>query len=168
MAKIPIIRPFDPASPRDCLAWREVNLEWLQGRDLPPEEAQNYLEPRDMEILDNPAATVLAHGGCIWVAEASDSGAILGTIGLMVHDGHWEVIKLGVRASERGRGLGRALLETLIAHARAQGDIDRLVLDTASGLRPALRLYESLGFTRLSRPTGNFATADVAMELRFS
>jgi GNAT superfamily N-acetyltransferase len=78
------------------------------------------------------------------------------------------VIKLGVRASERGRGLGRALLEPLIAHARAQGDIDRLILDTASGLRPALRLYESLGFTRLSRPTGTFVTADVAMELRFS
>ena len=48
-----------------------------------------------------------------------------------------------------GRGIGRALLEHLIAQARARG-MESLWLETGStaAFTPALRLYESAGFVR--------------------
>ncbi|MGH7804750.1 MAG: GNAT family N-acetyltransferase, partial [Candidatus Binatia bacterium] len=48
-----------------------------------------------------------------------------------------------------GRGVGRAILEHLIAEARARG-MTSLWLETGSGepFVPALRLYESAGFVR--------------------
>jgi ribosomal protein S18 acetylase RimI-like enzyme len=45
----------------------------------------------------------------------------------------------------RGRGAGRALLEGAIAWLRAQG-LPRVVLWTAAGNTPALRLFEQSGF----------------------
>ena len=44
-----------------------------------------------------------------------------------------------------GRGLGRALVDTVVQSARAWG-IEHLVLTVTEGNRPACRLYESAGF----------------------
>jgi GNAT superfamily N-acetyltransferase len=58
-----------------------------------------------------------------------------------------EVKRLYVRACARGTGLGRALVETLLAHAREIG-YRELRLDTASSMSDAMRLYARLGFTQ--------------------
>jgi putative acetyltransferase len=56
-----------------------------------------------------------------------------------------------MRVADRflGRGVGRAILEHLIAEARGRG-MSRLWLETGSSeaFIPALHLYESAGFTR--------------------
>lgn len=57
--------------------------------------------------------------------------------------GHFEVAELAVDESERGKGIGRALLMTLL-DARPE---DRIVLQTLEASSPAIELYESLGFT---------------------
>ncbi len=57
--------------------------------------------------------------------------------------GHFEVAELAVEEDERGKGLGRALLTTLLD---SRGD-DRRALMTLERDSPALALYESLGFT---------------------
>lgn len=57
--------------------------------------------------------------------------------------GHFEVAELAVAANERGKGLGRALLTTLLT---SRGE-DRVALQTLEKDSPALPLYESLGFT---------------------
>jgi ribosomal protein S18 acetylase RimI-like enzyme len=62
--------------------------------------------------------------------------------------GHFEVAELAVEAEERGKGLGRALLTTLLD---SRGE-DRTALMTLEQDSPALPLYESLGFT----PFGEF------------
>jgi ribosomal protein S18 acetylase RimI-like enzyme len=62
--------------------------------------------------------------------------------------GHFEVAELAVEAEERGKGLGRALLTTLLD---SRGE-DRVALMTLEQDSPALPLYESLGFT----PFGEF------------
>ena len=57
--------------------------------------------------------------------------------------GHFEVAELAVESEERGKGLGRALLTTLLD---SRGE-DRVALQTLERDSPALALYESLGFT---------------------
>lgn len=64
-------------------------------------------------------------------------------------DGIGEVKRLYVRDAARGTGLGRTLVETVLAHARDIG-YRELRLDTADWMRDAVRLYERLGFRQCS------------------
>ncbi len=60
-----------------------------------------------------------------------------------------EIKSMRVADAFLGRGIGRAILEHLIAEARARG-MGSLWLETGStaAFIPALRLYESAGFSR--------------------
>jgi GNAT superfamily N-acetyltransferase len=57
---------------------------------------------------------------------------------------------LFVRESERGHGLGRALVRAAMDRARERG-CARIELDTEEANRPAVGLYESLGFSNASK-----------------
>lgn len=61
--------------------------------------------------------------------------------------GHFEVAELAVDESERGKGIGRALLTVLLDSTSP----DRIVLQTLESSSPARELYESLGFTAFGR-----------------
>jgi carbonic anhydrase len=65
-----------------------------------------------------------------------------------VRDGIAEMKRVYVRDVARGQGLGRALVERLMADARAFG-YRSLFLDTAPTLETAIGLYERLGFSRI-------------------
>ena len=56
------------------------------------------------------------------------------------------VVGMYVLDHARGSGLGRALLHTAIAHARARGDIKTLTLTVTEGNEPAVTLYRHAGF----------------------
>lgn len=58
-----------------------------------------------------------------------------------------EVYVVGVDASERGNGLGRALTVAGLAHLRSLG-LSEVMLYVDADNTGALRLYESLGFAR--------------------
>jgi ribosomal protein S18 acetylase RimI-like enzyme len=82
---------------------------------------------------------------------AFDDGELVGTVQVLLatmpnqpHRG--EIMKLLVRRSVRGRGVGAALMERAEDEARAAGKT-LLVLDTANDA--AERLYERAGWTRV-------------------
>ena len=62
------------------------------------------------------------------------------------HVGH--LIGMMVQGDEQGRGVGRALLDALIARAAADSELHLLTLTVTAGNAAAERLYERAGFVR--------------------
>lgn len=101
--------------------------------------------------------------GYFGVAENS-AGKIVATLGLLKLDSHTcELRKMYALPSERGKGLGKLLLESSIERARQWG-CKRLVLETASVLAEAVGLYQRYGFKQYYPPDIT-CRCDMAMEL---
>lgn len=77
---------------------------------------------------------------------ARDESNVAGCVALRpLGEGSCEMKRLFVRPEYRASGLGRTLVERLIAEARGIG-YQRMLLDTLPSMQRAQRLYESLGF----------------------
>lgn len=132
-----------------------LNAEWL--------EKYHSIEPFDREVLSDPERYILGKGGRIWFALIGDE--VVGTCALMPDaPGSWELTKMGVTAGHQGRGIGRKLLAAAIEGFRETGGHE-LFLESSSKLKPALRLYESMGFELQPgiKPGSHYARADVYM-----
>jgi ribosomal protein S18 acetylase RimI-like enzyme len=86
-----------------------------------------------------------------------ETGAVLGSVTVVrpgtpyaeiSQPGELEFRMLSVASSARGRGVGEALVRTVIDRAKAAG-AGRVVLSSSEKMLAAHRLYERLGFTRL-------------------
>ncbi|MEC7291443.1 MAG: GNAT family N-acetyltransferase [Pseudomonadota bacterium] len=84
----------------------------------------------------------------VTVWEMRDRATLVGC-GALQHlsDTHGEVKSMHTLAAYRGAGLGRRMLEHVIAEARTRG-YTRLSLETGSmnGFKPSRTLYQSFGF----------------------
>ncbi len=124
-----------------------------------------FLEPFDIDQLENPEEIILAKGGEIIFAKSGQE--ILGTVALVPKgDGDWEMIKMGVREDAQGKGIGHALGTRILQIAREKG-AKRVLLYTNSKLEAAIHLYEKLGFTHASLECGSYGRCNVKMELVF-
>ena len=138
-------------------AFFALNVEWIQRYFV--------VEPADEEILSNPEGLILAGGGEVFFVVDKRTGEVLGTSALQPHHGVWELAKMAVSPRAQGRGIGRRLALAAIEAARQRG-ASELLLETNSRLLPAIRLYESLGFSRTDPPADlRFERADVFMRL---
>lgn len=116
---------------REVLA--EFGLAFGEGSDS---DAQLFGLPSSYE----------AQGGRFWVATLD--GALVGTCGVYpVGRESYELRKMFLAPSARGRGLGRRLLYTCILFLREQ-DAAELVIDTTDQMRQAQSFYEANGFVR--------------------
>jgi GNAT superfamily N-acetyltransferase len=149
------IRPFRAG---DGEAFRVLNEAWI-GRLF-------GIEEKDRSTLGDPEGNILARGGHILMA--AEGEAAVGCCALiLVRSGVYEVAKMTVVESHRGRGLGRKLLAHTIAQAKALG-AKKLYLETNSSLSDAIHLYEALGFRHLPperAPHSDYVRADVFMEM---
>ena len=92
-------------------------------------------------------------------------GAPVGCVALRPHDAHTgEMKRLFVRPGHQGRGIGRSLVEAVIAEARAIG-YTSLLLDTLPSMQSAIRLYEAMGFVRRAPYFDSPVGGNVFMEL---
>jgi GNAT superfamily N-acetyltransferase len=93
------------------------------------------------EARDDPQAS---EPGRLWTAERG--GEVVGTVGLTDEGGGVGQVRwFLVTPHARGSGVGRALLQTLLDHARERGMSD-LKLWTVHMLDAAAKLYLELGF----------------------
>jgi putative acetyltransferase len=101
-------------------------------------------EGTDADLLDIEG-NYIQPGGVFEVLEDGD-GNLLGTVGLFPLNAETcELRKMYFVTELRGRGLGRQLLERMIARARSLG-FKRITLETISVLKTAIHLYTSAGF----------------------
>lgn len=99
--------------------------------------------------------------GRLLVAEAG--GEVVGCVALRPHKpGICELKRLYVRQAYRGKGLGRRLLEALLAEAVAAG-YREAVFDTIESMKEALALYRTFAF----EPTEPYGCHPVAGSLCF-
>jgi GNAT superfamily N-acetyltransferase len=150
-----VIRPFRAA---DAEAFRVLNEAWI-GRLF-------GIEEKDRSTLGDPEGKILARGGHIFMVV--DGGTAVGCCALLaLQPGVYEVAKMTVAESHRGRGLGRWVLAYTIEQGRALG-ARSLYLETNDTLLDAIHLYEELGFRHLppERVTPSpYARANVFMEM---
>lgn len=142
-------------------------MEFVNGLDYPREIGEMFREYTDMLVANDPAfqgyldlqgyEAELAQlgkkygpprGRLILAREGAESA---GCIALREIDAEkCELKRLYVRPAFRGRALGRALSERLIAEARAIG-YREMLLDTLPFLQTAQRLYRELGFCEIEK-----------------
>jgi putative acetyltransferase len=127
------------ASNRDVEEVKRLVFSVMEEFGLPP-------DPGGLDAdLDDIERNYLHPGGLFEVVETTD-GTIIGTAGLMIRgNGVAELRKMYLRKDYRGKGIGRTLLEHMLAHARKVG-IKEVELETNSSLQDAIRLYVGYGF----------------------
>jgi GNAT superfamily N-acetyltransferase len=131
---------IEPARPTDVPAiveligrvFAEYGFRWEPAMEVP-----------DLFDLDRRYGGAT---GAFWVGRAG--GRVVGSVGVeRLADGQAELHRLYVEATLRRRGLGRALVETVLGWCRARG-IPHLVLWSDTRFEQAHRLYERMGFVR--------------------
>jgi GNAT superfamily N-acetyltransferase len=117
----------------------------------------------DYEISDNYRATlrdVTAHGAEqeVWVALDRHTGQLLGAVTVprpggrisgLGQDGELDFRLLAVAPAARRRGIGRLLVEHVIALAAVRG-ATRVVMNSGPQMTGAHQLYYVMGFARLT------------------
>ncbi|HUO29036.1 MAG TPA: GNAT family N-acetyltransferase [Bryobacteraceae bacterium] len=143
----------------DEAAFYRLNEEWIT-------QFFSTLEPLDLAYLEDPQHKILERGGRIFLATLE--GQAVGCCALVpIAPWEFEVAKMGVTGQLRGSGIGRRLLERIVAEARAMG-ARRLYIETNRTLGPAIHLYESIGFRHLPPERiapSPYARANVFLEM---
>jgi DNA-binding MarR family transcriptional regulator/N-acetylglutamate synthase-like GNAT family acetyltransferase len=128
------IRRFSDALADD---FYRINAQWI--------EDMYRLEQTDIDVLKNPRQRIIAPGGDILFVEDPKLG-IVGTCALQkTGERQFELTKMGVLDSARGKKAGEFLLQAIIERAYALG-CDRLYLLSNAKSEAAIHLYEKLGF----------------------
>lgn len=139
--------------------FERLNREWI--------EEFFTLEAHDREVFDDPHGKIVAPGGQIFFL--LEDGAAKGTCALLRESGlTFELAKMSVAASARGRGFGDLLMRAAIDFA-ANAGAEEIVLSSNTKLRSALRLYEKYGFKRIPAVSDErYRRVNVMMRLTLS
>ncbi|MFJ7249794.1 GNAT family N-acetyltransferase [Kitasatospora sp. NPDC098652] len=134
----------------DAEPYRAFRLTAL--RETPTAFTSSHAEERDRPIAATLARLADAEQGPGALLGAFDpDGTLLGTAGLRVGRRGQERHKatlygMAVARPAGGRGIGRALVDGVLAVAAEDGLLRQVLLTVSEGNEPALRLYTACGF----------------------
>lgn len=127
-----------PATNADSEQIKSVVFSVLVEYGLKPDSSSTDKD------LDSIEESYFANNGFFGVVE--EGGSIVATVGLhKVDDVTCELRKMYSFPSQRGKGLGKAMIEFALSKAKELG-YKRVVLETASPLKEAIALYKKYGF----------------------
>jgi putative acetyltransferase len=140
--------------------WRGLNLDWI---------SKDYeVEPIDLETLDYPDKYFFQGGGAILLAQRTDTGEIVGTVGLQPFgNGVLELCKMTVAENARGLHIGEQLGVAALERARTLGATKVFLLSNAAKAYQAINLYYKLGFRCVALNSTEFKRATIQMEICF-
>jgi len=143
--------------PQYKLSFRQLNEDWIQ---------QYFkMEPADYKYLDHPEENIIHKGGYILFALVGDNP--VGACALIrLDEGTFELGKMAVSPLVKGKGIGTLLGEAAIEKAKEAG-AGRLYLESNTVLKPALNLYQKLGFKRVVDKPSPYERSNIQMELIF-
>ena len=118
--------------------FEKFNRHWI--------EEYFVMEAVDEFVLTNPEEAILKTGGAILMALYN--GTVAGTVALRkVDDTTYEFTKMAVDENFRRKGIAEALSYASFKKAKELG-ADEVILYSNSILKPAINLYEKLGFKK--------------------
>ena len=119
------------------------------------------MEPLDEFVLTQPEEAILKTGGAILMALYN--GEVAGTVALRKLEGDvYEFTKMAVDENFQRKGIAEALSYASFKKAEELGATN-VILFSNSALKPAITLYEKLGFKHLPIGNGEYKRSDVKM-----
>lgn len=149
-----VIRSAEPSDAAAMLAHIRAELDTHEYSVTMPDEFDRTVEEQEQAIRE-----IAQREGCICLLALRDD-AIIGILHFknhprrrMAHHGHFGI---GVSQAWRGRGVGRALITTLLDWASATDVIEKVCLGVFATNHRAINLYASLGFAEEGRRIKEF------------
>nr|WP_202890116.1 GNAT family N-acetyltransferase [Actinopolymorpha rutila] len=140
-------------------AWGEQALEG---------ELAGVPDTRCVLVAEDADATGTDVGDTCWGTGAdTDEPAIAGYASLLAVAATADVQRIAVRPDRRREGIGRALLDALLAQARVRGCAEAL-LEVRHDNAAALAMYEATGFEQIARRRGYYHGVADALVLRLA
>ncbi len=136
-------------------AFFALNKQWIEV-DYP-------LEPLDIAVLSDPESHILNGGGSILSAVLD--GEVVGVVALRhTVDGIFELTKMAVNTSFRGKGLGEKLMLAAIDEARNLKAARLILFSNSITSAAAVNLYRKVGFLEISLGSAIYKRANIKME----
>ena len=123
-------------------AFRDLNEAWITK--------YFKMEQADYKTLDNPERSILKNGGYICVALYKNKPVGVCAL-LKIDDSEYdfELVKMAVSPEVQGKGIGWLLGRNVIDKARSMG-AGKIYLESNTILKPAIKLYQKLGFRKVA------------------
>lgn len=144
-------------NPKYQKSFKDLNIEWISTYFV--------VEPNDIKALDHAEEYIINKGGEIFSAILNDE--VLGVCSLIKGDGKeydYDLAKMAVSPKAQGKGVGLLLAESAIKWAIEQG-ASKIYLESNTKLKPAIKLYEKLGFKEITGISSSYDRVDIQMML---
>lgn len=138
-----------------------VTIRPMTREDIPVVvvlEAETFPEPWTAGMF----ADEMEGCGRAWFVALDEAGAVLGYGGVATFSGDAHIMNLAVTPARRRLGLGRQLLDALMASA-AQMGAQRATLEVRTHNKAAIGLYESVGLEVVGVRPGYYGNEDAAI-----
>ena len=138
-------------SPHDAAAYQQLRLQGLQ--ESPTAFSASYSQEAERSLSEIAVRITPASDGSLCVFGALAGEQLVGIIAFIrpSREKLWHCAELAgmyILPECRQRGLGRALLDAALAHARSLSGVRQLKLGVNATNTAARALYQSRGFTR--------------------
>ncbi|MCD0478751.1 bifunctional helix-turn-helix transcriptional regulator/GNAT family N-acetyltransferase [Chryseobacterium sp. LC2016-29] len=143
--------------PKYQSAFKALNEEWIS--------TFFEMEEADYKALDNPKEYILDKGGKIFIALYKDEP--LGVCALIKMDEQnydFEMAKMAVSPKAQGKNLGWLLGQAIIDSAKQLG-ASKIYLESNTILKPAINLYQKMGFEKIVGHQTPYKRCNIQMEL---
>lgn len=143
--------------PKYRSAFKALNEEWIS--------TFFEMEEADYKALDNPKEYILDKGGKIFIALYKDEPlGVCALIKMNDQNYDFEMAKMAVSPKAQGKNLGWLLGQAIIDSAKQLG-ASKIYLESNTILKPAINLYQKMGFEKIVGHQTPYKRCNIQMEL---